>query len=190
MNTWDDTWITQALYAASIDPTPDNVFIMRAWQQSTPLARETNNPIGMPAGSSGAKRYMGTAYATFKSMQDFYAAFKAFCDTYTGSIFVASLSRQFPYSAAWQAIRNARWPALFTETDYPSVLLDVTGEAFKDSVKATPADQRLTSGLIINPSHMMWSSVTSRRPLTQVAQTVSDIGNITTGVLRSSNGNH
>lgn len=141
-------WPTVALESAGIEPTARAMTILRAWRNSTPLPDMANNPTGMPWASSRATTYLGTDYAIFPDMAAFYAAFSAFLKSTRGSGVSSALGITDSYPAAWRAISALGWPAGKTETDYPSRLLDLTSQKYRDSVGATVPVRRKTSGII------------------------------------------
>ena len=148
MASWPSDWITRALDAAKIEPSGQAISIMRAWKNSTPLPPLTNNPLGFPAGASGAPSYLSTPYAIFPSMAAFYAAFGRLAASSPGRRLAAALAPDGTYAAAWRAISDLPWPARQTETDWPSAVLDLTAASYQASVKAVAPAARRTSGTV------------------------------------------
>jgi hypothetical protein len=177
-------WPTGALTEANLDVTPESIAILRAWQASTPLSPYSNNPIGMPAGVLGAKRYAGTSYAAFTSLPQFYKAFASFCESYDGGKLWSALKAQHPYSAAWRVISGLGWPGSDTETDYPSALLDLTTEAYRASVKAADPADRKTSGLVGIDAHVKAQVIEQARAVSQAAQALNLAGGVTARAMK------
>lgn len=148
MASWPSNWINQALTAAGIPVTGDTIQIMLSWKDSTPLPPWTNNPIGMPVHSSGAQSYMKTRYAMFPAMSAFYAAFAAFAASDAGRKLATAMTADSPYPGTWRAISALKWPGSDTETDYPSAVLDLTDQSYRDSVGAASPGARRTSGQV------------------------------------------
>ena len=96
----------------------------------------------------GAPKYLNTAYAIFPSMEAFYAAFRALISSGAGVKIMQAMTSQNPYPASWRAISSLSWPGAKTETDYPAEILDLSGTAYRKSVKATPKENRKTSGTV------------------------------------------
>jgi hypothetical protein len=182
-------WITAALAAADLSITPGSLAIMRAWAKSTPISAYANNPIGMPAGTLGANPYAGTRYAAFTSMAGFYAAFASFMESYQGGRVHNAMLAQYPYGAAWREISNLNWPASQTETDYPSALLDLTTQAYRDSVKATPVPDRKTSGTVGTPSHVKRQVIEQARMTANAVLALNAADAALTYTLRRNRGN-
>lgn len=145
---WPSNWITSVLEAAGVPVTQSTMTIMRAWYASTPTPLYTNNPIGVPAGTLGASELLNTGYALFATIGVFYRAFAAFSETYQGQRLIADMQSENPYPATWRAIHSLNWPASRTETDYPAALLDLTEASYRESVGASDATQRKTSGMV------------------------------------------
>lgn len=148
MTSWPSTWIVQALEAANVPVGRNTIAIMKAWKDSTPLPVWTNNPVGMPVHSSGAPAYMSTKYAMFTTMGKFYTAFGAFMASDAGKRLAHEMTADTPFPGTWRAISSLRWPGSETETDYPSALLDLTSEAYRESVGASSPGARRSSGLV------------------------------------------
>lgn len=141
-------WIAQSLNAISAPVTPLSVSVMRAWLVSTPISPEANNPLGMPSGSRGGVPYLKTGYAQWQSITGFYTALGMWGMTQAGKRFRRSVSPGGSYEAAWDAVHILHWPAFYTETDYPSKLLDMCGEDFINRVGTAAPSDRKTSGII------------------------------------------
>jgi hypothetical protein len=189
MPSWPSTWVTQALTAAGIPVTVGTHNVMRAWKRSTPLQPYTNNPIGMPAGSSGAPALLRTGYALFPSMSAFYAAFATFMKTYQGHLLAADMIGEAPYPESWRDIAALNWPGSVTETDYPSALLDLTTEAYRLSVKATPASDRKTSGQVQPRTEAASVVLANARSVANAVGAISDATTRNSYLLRKHAGN-
>lgn len=148
MPSWPADWQHKTLDAMGAQVTGQALTAIRAWKNSTPLPPLSNNPLGMPAGSSGAPSYLGTGYAIFPSMSAFYSAVSAWARSQAGKTVAGALNDSGGYPAAWRAISSLKWPASATETDYPSALLDLTADSYRESVAATPSAARKTSGTV------------------------------------------
>jgi len=148
MSTLPADWVIQVLENAAIQPSHKARAVMNAWHASTPLPPMTNNPIGMPTGSSGAPSYLGTKYAIFPSIGAFYAAFSGLCLRSAGNRVVLAITDPVDYGDAWRAISALGWPGSDTETDYPAAVLDLTAQSYRDSVGASGPDARKTSGMV------------------------------------------
>lgn len=184
MASWPSTWRNLALQAASIPVNSDTLAILKAWKDSTPLQPYSNNPLGMPAGTSGAPKYLNTRYALFPSMATFYRVFAAWVNSHDGKNLVHAMTSETPYPATWRVISALKWPGSDTETDYPSALLDLTEQSYRDSVNAADATQRKTSGIVGKPSELAQGMVAQARSLHQAAQTFSDATKATQYLLR------
>ena len=147
MASWPSNWKAQALQAADIPVTPAALKVMSAWQRSTPLQPWSSNPIGMPVTSNTQATVPTTRYALFPSMMAFYGAFNKFSFTTDGKALANAIMSDSPYAPAWRIISNLNWPGSKTETDYPSVLLDLTTEDYRQSVKAANSNSRKSAGL-------------------------------------------
>lgn len=148
MPSFPPNWIARTLEASGVPATSQSIAVLRAWRKSTPLPPLSNNPLGMPVHSSGAPAYLNTGYAIFPSMTAFYAAFVAWSKSAAGKKVLASLNDSDGYGAAWRAISVLPWPASKTETDYPAHVLDLASESYRESVNASPASDRRTSGTV------------------------------------------
>lgn len=146
-------WLASAvalLGATSIEQAPE---ILRAWAASTPLPPRANNPLGMPASARGAARWHGTSYASFETMDDFLNAFLDFSVSYAGGAIVKALRSDLPWRNTWAAVQSLGWPANATETDYPSAVLDNTGDSYRESIGAVAPEDRKTSGIVGGSAH-------------------------------------
>lgn len=185
MNVWPVNWQVRTLTAASIADTDDTFAILSAWQKSTPLPPYSNNPLGMPAGSSGSKPYLNTPYAIFPSFGLFTKAFAAFIATYQGGQLARVMQSDGPYPATWRAVHALGWPGSSTESDYPATLLDLTSLSYRQSVNAATAESRKTSGLVTAPRATAVSTVSStgvvNRATVATAAARSFVGDIMRG---------
>ena len=177
-------WTDLALSALATPADDTTRAIMRAWRKSTPLPEFVLNPIGMPAGSRGAAAYLGTGYAIFPSMTAFLVALAAFADTYQGQRLSAAISGESPYPGAWRAINALGWPGGITETDYPSAVLDLAETAYRESVGATPSDERKTSGMALPRNSGIAPSTEGQYAASQAVRSLAAAIGITAGKMR------
>lgn len=184
MNTWPVTWISQAMAAAGLEDSIPVMRVMLAWQKSTPLPAYSNNPIGMPAGASGAPGYLNTGYAIFPTMSAFYSAFANFIRTYTGGQLASALRSDNPYASAWRTIHALEWPGSSTETDYPSMVLDLTAASYQASVGASPSASRKTSGVVTAPNANRTTILAQAASVNQATQALTDTGEQVRSLLR------
>lgn len=145
---WGSAWRQATLEAVGVSETPYALQVLSLWQRSTPLDPWTNNPLGMPSAKGIAPEALGTPYAAFPAMQNFYAAFGGFLHSTKGTDVRHALTLSDSLPEAWRAIHALPWPANDTETDWPSALLDATDQSYRDSVNATPPADRKTSGVV------------------------------------------
>lgn len=185
MPTLPNTWITQTLEHAGVPVTVETTAIMRAWYASTPLPPYANNPVGMPAGSMGSPMFLNTGYGMFPTMNAFYAAFKTFALTYSGSEVVREMTADNPYPGAWRAIHNLNWPGTLTETDYPAALLDLTSASYRESVGASDAAARKTSGIVGAPAPNKSSVIENARNLANAASAISSASALVRNLLQN-----
>lgn len=184
MPSWPSTWKTRTLETAGIPATPKAVKALSAWSASTPTDPWTNNPLGMPAATIKAARVPGTPYAMLPSMATFYAAFAKFAATPAGKAVVSELISDGGYGPLWRAISGLKWPASATETDYPAKLLDLTSESYQQSVNATPAAKRKTSGVVKAPTAVHDAMRQQAAAITSAASSFGDAGKATRAMIR------
>lgn len=182
-------WKTLALQAARIEVTGEAVAIMGAWSRSTPVPPYINNPIGMPAGTSGAPALLSTGYGMFATPDAFYTAFAKFMATYQGKSIARAMSSDNPYAETWRLISALGWPASRTETDYPAQLLDMTADSYRASVGASNASARKTSGIVGAPAPNKSAVIENARNLANAAAAVSGATDMVRHLLRNGNGN-
>src|SRR5487761_647101 len=146
---WPDGWIPATLKDAGLPVTDFTRKVLLAWNASTPILPYTNNPLGMPAVKGKTLELMQTGYAMFVTMPQFRTQFAAFCNGTQGSALYDALALSEAYSQAWRAIHQLPWPANQTETDWPSAVLDLTSESYRNQAAsvASPADRK-TSGTL------------------------------------------
>lgn len=185
MVSWPATWISMTLDASGIPSTADTRAIMKAWKDSTPLPPYTNNPIGMPAGSSGAPQLLTSGYALFGSMDMFYAAFTAFIKSYQGKRLVTAMISSNPYPETWRVISTLKWPGSVTETDYPALLLDMTSDSYRESVSVSQGGSRKTSGVIGQEPPNKSAVIANARNLAQAGQSISDATELMRHLIRN-----
>lgn len=144
---WPDGWITATLKDADIPVNDFTISASSAWQRSTPMLPYTNNPFGLPAVRGKTLELMRTGYAMYPTMGDFRTAFAALIASPAGQALHDALVLDETYSSVWRAVRGLGLPANATETDYPSAVLDMTSQSYRDSVEtvSNPADRK-TSG--------------------------------------------
>lgn len=174
MAPWPSNWKTQALINAGIPVTPSALKVMTAWQQSTPLDPWTNNPIGIPSVIGKTASVPGTRYAMFKTINDFYTAFAVFAKTAHGRSVASEIMANKGYGPVWRAIAALGWPASATETDWPSRVLDLAGEAYAASVSAAPAAARKTAGKPKAPATVHEAMRHQAESITKAATSFSD----------------
>lgn len=190
MTMWPIDWQVRALDALRAPDSESAYAIMTAWCKSTPLPPYSYNPLGMPAGSSGAKAYLATPYAQFGSIGMFYDALKAFASTVTGKSLITAMSAHSPYPGTWRAIASLKWPGSATETDYPSAVLDLTDASYRAYIKATPRPMRKTSGMLTAPHPHTTTAIAQARSVNQATQAFTDANSQVSFLLRrhASNG--
>jgi hypothetical protein len=122
---------------------------LKAWSDSTPILPYTNNPLGMPAVKGRTLELMRTGYAMFVTMGDFRFAFAEFVKSPAGHAVHDALALDEKYSVLWRAVHALAWPAAGTETDWPSAVLDLTSESYRQQAQSVASpDERKTSGVL------------------------------------------
>lgn len=146
---WPDGWTTATLKGADLPVSDFTRKALQAWSDSTPILPYTNNPLGMPAVKGKTLELMRTGYAMFVTMGDMRAAFATFVASPAGQALHDALALDEKFSQVWRAVNSLPWPANATETDWPSGVLDLTAESYRDSVAsvASPEDRK-TSGVL------------------------------------------
>lgn len=146
---WPDGWVTAALKDAGLPVTDFTTKIMYAWNRSTPILPYTNNPLGMPAVKGKTLELMKTGYAMFVTMGHFRSAFAGFINSHAGQDVRDAFHLSDKFSEAYRAIHSLKWPANTTETDWPSAVLDLTSEAYRNkAASVASASDRKTSGFL------------------------------------------
>jgi hypothetical protein len=174
MTSYPSNWVSMALGALQAPVTGATIAVMRAWSKSTPLVSSANNPIGMPAGSSGAPKFLNTGYAIFPSMSSFYVALHAFARTSKGAALTNALSQEIPAPVTWRTIDGMGWPGSATETDYPGAVLDLTSATYRLQVSAAERPARKTSGMVGAKAATMTTILNQARSLHSATQTIAD----------------
>lgn len=151
VSNWPDGWRTATLNDAGMPVNDFTLKALQAWSDSTPILPYTNNPLGMPFVKGKTAQLMLTGYAMFTTMGDMRQAFAAFVASSAGAPLHDALALGESYPALYRAVHALPWPANSTETDWPSAILDLTSEAYRESVQSvtSPADRK-TSGVIGN----------------------------------------
>lgn len=144
---WPDGWIPATLMDADLPVTDFTKRALLAWNATTPILPYTNNPLGMPAVKGKTSELMRTGYAMFATMPLFRRAFAEFIASPAGHAVGYAIGASGKYSEVWRAVHVLRWPANTTETDWPSGILDLTSQSYRDQASSvdSPAD-RTTSG--------------------------------------------
>lgn len=144
---WPDGWIPATLKNADLPVTDFTRRALSAWNMSTPTLPYTNNPLGMPNVPGKTSQLLRTGYAMFVTMPAFRQAFAEYLASSSGQAIYDALALDEKYSQVWRAVHSLQWPANTTETDWPSAVLDLTSESYRDSVASvtSPADRK-TSG--------------------------------------------
>lgn len=174
MASYPSNWISMALGALQAPVTGDTIAVMRAWSKSTPLASSANNPLGMPAGSSGAPKFLNTGYAIFPSMSSFYVALHAFARTAKGMNLTNALSQDVSAPPVWRVVSGMDWPGSATEDDYPYAVLELTSAAYRESVGTSSATPRKTSGVVGARPETTTTILNQARSLHSTTQTIAD----------------
>lgn len=184
MTSWPTNWIGKALASLNVPPNGDTIAIIRAWKNSTPLPPYSNNPLGMPKGTSGAPAYLNTPYAIFPSMTKFYAALATFGQSQAGKSLTLAMHGDAPFPATWRAIASLQWPGSATETDYPSAVLDLTTASYRASVNATPKPDRKTSGALVASPDSKAQVLGNARALADAARAFDNANHAVTHLIR------
>lgn len=184
MASWPNLWITRTLEAAGIQVTTETSSIMRAWKDSTPLPPYTNNPIGMPHHLFKVPRYMNTDYGMFHSFGKFLGVIEIWSRTPDGRKIVQAITSDSPYAATWRAVSGLGWPASRTETEYPSRVLDLAEQPYRDSVSVTPRPERKTSGMIGEEAASKSDVMAHARSLASMYSTMQHSNSALNAVLR------
>ena len=170
---WPDGWMTAALTEAGLPVTDFTLSALGAWQRSTPILPYTNNPIGMPFVKGKNTQLMQTGYGMFVTMGAFRDAFSAFIASASGQGVHDAFALSEQYPQVWRAVSALKWPASRTETDYPSAVLDLTSQSYRDKVASvqSPADRK-TSGTIGSQTALGSGAAYSSRVAAETANTV------------------
>lgn len=139
MATWPTGWQAATLRAAGIPKTQFALDVLSAWQQSTPTAPWTNNPLGIPAKGSGAKAALNTPYAAFATIGNFRTVFKRLMSSGDGKAVTQSLIEAQSYAATWRDIHALSWPGNRTESEYPVKLMDLVTAAYEEAARKKAA---------------------------------------------------
>lgn len=145
---WPSGWREAVLRDLQV---PGDDFIMRvlaAWQQSTPLAPYTNNPLGMPYTPGKSAELLKSGYALFVDMPTFRQAFTSFVNSPSGRALHQALLVDQKLGPTFRAIHALKWPADATETDYPSGVLDLMTSPSRERLMTSSVQDRKTSGII------------------------------------------
>lgn len=148
MSQWPTGWREHTLRAAQLQPTQFMLDVLKHWEASTPTARWTNNPLGIPSHGYGAPRAFNSPYAAFPTMRAFYDAFAKAAHNDRGKPLFTMLGTQEKHSEAWRVIHKLGWPGNETETDYPAKLLDVLTDDALSKLKISKPSERKTVGII------------------------------------------
>jgi hypothetical protein len=146
MAQWPTGWQHTTLRACGIPVTQFALDVLNAWQQSTPTAPWTGNPLGMPGSSAVSVLSPAGKYRTFITMRQFRDEFKRFLKSSKGKgIYEAILMGQ-SYSDAWREIHALCWPGNDTESEYPIKLMDMVEAAYTSKQEHKTRDIPKTSG--------------------------------------------
>lgn len=148
MTDWPTGWREATLRQAKLSASPFALKVLSAWNKSTPVTPQYNNPLGMPHKGHAAAPYLNTPYAAFPTMAAFRQAFALFLASNKGTELRHTLDLGESMPAAWRAIHALPWPAKFTETDWPSALLDILEEDYKKKLGTRAKGRRKTSGVV------------------------------------------
>jgi hypothetical protein len=184
MTSWPKTWISRTLEAAGIPVGSETIAVMRAWKDSTPLPPYTNNPVGMPHHFARVPRYMNTDYGMYVSFGKFLDAVTAWSKTGPGRKVIHAITSDSPYAASWREIAALGWPGSATETEYPSRILDLTEQSYRDSVSATPRAERKTSGTVGEHAASKSEVMAHARSLSSMYRTMQDSNSALNAVIR------
>lgn len=168
-SSWPDGWRSAVLMDAGLPVTGFTLKALQAWADSTPILTYTNNPLGMPYVQGSTAQLMRTGYAMFPTMAMMRDRFTKFVSSHTGAALHDAFALGEKYSEVWRAVHALKWPANTTETDWPSAVLDLTSESYRESVQsvASPADRK-TSGAIGNQTSFGTLANASTRVASQV----------------------
>ena len=189
MTTWPDGWREALLSQAGIEVTQFALDVLNYWQQATPTAKWTNNPLGMPYTVGGAQRAFSTGYAAFPTMDAMRKAFATVAHAGHGAPILSALATQESLTVAWRAIHALNWPANQTETDYPATILDAVTDGSTAKLKISPKADRKTVGTSDTTTdvHSMISS--QNDALHHAVNNISGATDAMGYVLRRMNGN-
>lgn len=175
---WPDGWMTATLTEAGLPVTDFTLSALGAWQRSTPILAYTNNPIGMPYKPGKSLQLMQTGYAMYVTMGKFRDAFADLVTSSAGRALHDAFALSEKYSEVWRAVSALKWPASSTETDYPSAVLDLTSQSYRDKVAtvASPGDRK-TSGTIGNQTALGSGTAYSSRNAATVVTGIQQAAN-------------
>lgn len=143
---WPDQWRERVLRASGIPVTQFALDALTAWQRSTPTEPWTNNPLGYPAQGGNPPSALGTPYGMFVTINQFVQAVKGVLKSRQGEQLQHELISAHSLSAVWREIHGLNWPANATESDYPSVLLDMVEESYRQTVRRKTGGKRRSAG--------------------------------------------
>lgn len=172
---WPDGWITATLKDAGLPVSDFTKRALTAWQKSTPMLPYTNNPLGFAAVKGVTLELMRTGYAMYPTMGDFRKAFTKLISSQTGQQLHQALALDEKYSQVWRAISALSLPAAQTETDYPSAVLDLTSESYRQQASSvSDPSERTTSGTLGTQTAFGAGTGYSSRRAASVASAISD----------------
>jgi hypothetical protein len=158
--------------------------VLAAWNKSTPVVPATYNPLGMPSKGTSNVSYLNTPYALFTGVGAFIKAMAAFLSTSKGAELRHVLDAGESLSDAYRAIHALGWPATKTETDYPSVLLDMLEAQYRAKLATRTVANRKTTGIVQAPPQVHAAVKQQAMMLHHAATQFNDAGKAISYVVR------
>ena len=173
---WPSGWESEALRASGIPTTLPAMTAMAAWCRSTPVESWTNNPLGLRPTTARIPRIPLTEYAIYPTTDVFRQELKKWFLTDKGKPVKEALMLSDSYSAIWRAVNASGLPAVKTEEDYPSALLDLVARSYERALENSPARSRRSSGV---PWGKSYDRTVINRYRIRGMQALSDIQSVT-----------
>lgn len=147
MSRWPDGWQNATLRYSGLLVSQFALDVLNMWEQSTPTAPWTNNPLGMPSRGTGMPRALNTPYAVFPNMQAFRNTFKIHVVLTHGKSLASVLDLGENMASAWREIHGLGWPANKTESEYPAKLLDHIEQKYQEKVRGVGKRKNKSAGM-------------------------------------------
>lgn len=185
MSGWPTGWREAILRETGVPVTQFALDVLSAWNKSTPTEPWTNNPFGLPPVAGRVPAAVNPMYGSYSGMSMMRRDLKLLLHGTNDKAVIHALISADSYAEAYRAISALGLPAARTESDYPSAVLDLVPQKYRDSLQTVAADSRKSGGPGVVPPNVLHSGLSTQQEILRARNPARSATNAVTMMLRN-----